>query len=95
MSDPAQRPTHPTTQPDNADLPEPRGATKNVPALAWIIGALVVVAISWGAMQRDGTHVTPSGGTAPMAKPEAAVMLTAPAAGDAAAKPEGTVTPPR
>lgn len=95
MSDDGQRPTHPTTQPDNADMPEPRGGTKNVPALAWIIGALVVVAISWGAMQRGGTHVTPQGGETPMAKQEDAVMPAAPASGDAPATPAGAVTGPR
>lgn len=46
--------------------------TRKVPMLAWIILAILVLVIAVAAIQRQGTHTTPMGGTMPQTnEPEA------------------------
>lgn len=43
----------------------PRRSTRNIPVLVWIILAAVIAWIAYAFIGREGTHVTPKGGTMP------------------------------
>lgn len=45
--------------------PQRRRSTRNVPILVWIILAAVIAWIAYTVIGREGTHVTPQGGTMP------------------------------
>lgn len=71
-------PTHPTTEPDSIDRPEPQRPTRNVPLLVWVIAAIVVLWAVIALVQYAGTHRTPQGGEMPMAAPEEVTMPATP-----------------
>lgn len=43
----------------------PKRSTRNIPILVWIILAAVIAWIAYTVIGREGTHVTPQGGTMP------------------------------
>lgn len=83
----SERPTHPTTEPDSIDRPEPTRPTRNVPPLVWVIVAIFVGWLAIALFQRAGTHETPQGGETPTAAPEAGVSPATPATPDAPGTP--------
>ena len=93
MSNVSRHPTHPTTEPDSIDRPEPRRATRNIPPLAWIVIGILVAWAVVAMIQRTGSDRTPQGGTMPQSEERAAVMPAAPANGAAPATPGGQVSP--
>lgn len=50
---------------DHPGDPKPRGTSRNIPPLLWVILALVVAVIAWAAIGYDKTNVTPQGEPVP------------------------------
>lgn len=85
------RPTHPTTEPDSVDRPEPQRPTRNVPPLVWIIAAIFLGWAAIAIVQHAGSNTTPQGGETPRAEAQGpTVMPAAPATADAPATPQNT-----
>lgn len=85
------RPTHPSTEPDSIDRPEPQRATRNIPPLVWVVAAIFVAWLAIALLQRDDSHVTPQGGVMPQAEEREAVMPAAPSTATAPATPAAEV----
>lgn len=63
---------------DPRDASPDTGKVRKVPPLAWIILALLVAMIVFGALQYGGTRTTPTGGTVDQPKAEESVMPAQP-----------------
>lgn len=50
---------------DHPGDPRPRGTSRNVPPLVWVIAALVLVIIAWATLGHQKTNVTPQGEAVP------------------------------
>lgn len=79
--------THPKT-----GAPGPR--SRRIPPLVWIVVALLVAWLVVALVQRGGTHVTPSGGTAPQQAEGPAIVEPAPPTATAPGTPVGVVNGP-
>lgn len=81
-----------TPNPDSYDKPEPKGRTGNVPPLTWVVLAVLLGVIVFGAVQRRQTHVTPQGGTTQSAVEGQTYMPATPPTGDAPGTPPSTTS---
>ena len=50
---------------DHPGDPIPRGTSRNIPPLVWVILALLVAVIAWAATRYDKTNFTPRGESVP------------------------------
>ncbi|MFD3265908.1 hypothetical protein [Phenylobacterium ferrooxidans] len=50
---------------DHPGDPIPRGTSRNIPPLVWVILALLVAVTAWAAIGYDKTNVTPQGEPVP------------------------------
>ena len=56
------------------DAPPRGGKAKAVPPLVWVVLALLILMGLWGALQYNGSHKTPSGGSTPQSEQGPTVM---------------------